>query len=165
MKTIYRTALCGIVLLGISTATLAQEVAKENTADKANYSKLIRQIRKDSSALVTVRSEAIDEARENDGLASPVTKAQILSLQDRIDRKNTHLTLLSLRHGWEIPSFEEPKTNANNTASGGGIVTSAGLRAEIFGSVDRMIRDTLAAEAMEISAKIALPVISIGSEG
>ncbi len=163
MKTTYRTALCALVLLGISTATLAERPGKEDSADRTTYRRLIRQIRKDTATLARVRSKAIEEAKGNDGSALPTTKAEVLSVRDRIDRKNTHLILLALRHGWEIPIFEEP-TSSSDTTSVDTTGVAGELKAEIFGSVDQMVRKALAAEAKEIAEKIALPVISIGGK-
>jgi len=132
---------------------------QETTADRAVYNQLIQELRQDHLELTKVYRKAVQEARTNGGKADMETKAQVLSLRDRIDRKTTRLMLVAVRHGWSMPDFskeieEKPQAGQKDT------VSAPSLREILFAPVDAMIQETLTKEAMQLATNLPLPVVT-----
>ena len=155
-----KTALKMITILlaagaAASTASAADD-ARETSADRAVYNRLVRELRTTHANLKSAYDDALAEARAGDGKAHADTKATVLALRDEIDRKTTRLLMVSLRHGWDVPNFsaEAEKGRPRPPA-----LTS---RESVFRPVDGQVRALLAEDAVRIAAKVRLPVISLG---
>jgi hypothetical protein len=98
--------------------------------------------------------KAMNEARNNDGSAEAVTKAQLLSLRDERDRLFSRMFILSIRHGWAIPDIDKPTASrASRTEA----------QDSVFGAIDTLVNRRFAAEAKRIAATLSMPVVSLKS--
>ncbi len=155
MRTTMSTLLTAAVLLGLSAAARADDApAKE---DRAVYRQLIDDIRDAHVRLARAYRRAVDEARDNNGASEQRTRAEIITLREEIDRKNVRLMLVADRHGWEVPQFSLEDVSEEDLADE---TSGDGSFGEIFPQ-DPMIIDALAAEARDVAAKVALPIVQV----
>ncbi len=153
MKNIIKALSVIAVLAAMSAPALAAD--KDERADKVVFDRLVREMRQTHQKYRSAYQRAVAEARDNGGKASMEIKAAILALRDEVDRKTTRVTLIALRHGWEVPRLDLGKP---------GVVKPTASRKElIFSSVDDLIRTAFAREARQLAAKVHLPVVSVKS--
>ncbi len=147
-----RTVVLSLMIAGWAGTTAHAEDDMRHK-DRGTFNRLASQIRSARGKLATAQAKALAHAHRNNGEVPDPLKAEIVSLQDEIDRKKNRIELVALRHGWEIPDFDAES-----------VVTAArtpGLsRKEVFSAADRLINDALRGEAYEIAAGLTLPVIS-----
>ena len=98
-------------LAATPSAARANDAAERK--DRATYNKLVRQIRVAKSKLNELEGKAVEMAHRDGGQAPDPIKAEILSVQDEIDRKTNRLELITLRHGWEVPDFSQDHMNTS----------------------------------------------------
>jgi len=146
------TVVLALLVLSLPSVTFAQtnEKAKSVQADKGRYKQLLRDIKKIDAEFTKVRNQAVAEAKK-DGKASLETKSRLIALSDKRDRYLNRIMLISLRHGWEMPSSEVPDTNNSQFQS---------EKEEIFQAANDMIKQQFEQEARQIAKTIALPIIS-----
>jgi hypothetical protein len=128
--------------------------ASSEQADRALLYRLTRQVRRIDRETETLMSQAMAEARRNDGKADAATKARLLSARDERDRLFSRMLILSMRHGWEIPDLDRSTVT---TSSREEAVNS------VFGSIDVLVQRRFAAEARRIAARVRLPLVSLES--
>lgn len=143
------------LLLIASSAAFADSNpnSEDVRADKARYQSLLRDVRSVDADYSRTLQQALSETKAK-GNASLETKSRLLSLTDKRDRLINRITLIALRHGWEIPGSEPPDVNASPVPDD---------RQRVFEPADQMIRDRFARNARQIVSKIMLPVIPIES--
>jgi hypothetical protein len=157
MRTTLSLILTAVVLAGLARVARADDApAKE---DRAVYHQLIDEIRDAHVRLARAYRRAVDEARDNNGTSEQRTRAEIITLREEIDRKNVRLMLVADRHGWEVPRFSLEDVSEEQLAEE---TPDDGAIGEIFPQ-DPMIIDALAAEAREVAAKLALPIVQVAS--
>ncbi len=151
--------LVGLLLtavLGVATMAPGQSDVKQQV-DLISFNRLLTQIRQiDHEYDLTVR-KGMREARDHGGKARVESLATLLSLRDRRDRVMARLTLLGLRHGWELPGSSAPGDNK--------LIAPPSPRQEIFNPADRIIKERFAVEAHRIANALDLPVISLRRMG
>jgi hypothetical protein len=142
-------------LLIVSSTVLASSNpnSEDVRADRARYQSLLREVRSVDSDYAKTLQQALNETKTN-GEASLEIKSRLLSLTDKRDRLINRVTLIALRHGWEIPGSEPPGVNSAPVPDD---------RQRVFESADQMIRDRFASDARRIASKIKLPVVPIES--
>ena len=152
MNSTIKTILIMAVVTVTATSSFAGS-AQDERADRVVYNQLVRDLRRVHSQYAGAIEKGVGQAQSNDGKSSFSTKAQILASRDEFDRKMTRLTLIALRHGWEIPEFESgPKKEVTNTISG---------KEQIFAPADALITEAFRYQAEQIALTIRLPVISV----
>jgi hypothetical protein len=144
-----------VMVGGLNCLAAAPAQAKDaaERKDRSTYNKLVRQIRVARSKLADLERKAVAKAHDNGGTAPDPIKAEILSVQDDIDRKTNRLELITLRHGWEMPDFENDQGKT-------GTVDALASREAVFGPVDRMVQRAMHREATQLAATVYLPIIS-----
>jgi len=147
-----------VLVAGLLTCLSGLAAEPEQAQDKVVFDQLADELRELHAKAGGTLTKALAEARDNGGEASLSTKADVLAIRDQIDRKTSRLTLISLRHGWEVPRFAAEKKEQK-------AVDPTSRKDEIFGAVDHMIRAAFSREAAQIAAKVRLPVISVKAEG
>ena len=151
--------LVGLLLtavLGVATMAPGQSDVKQQV-DLISFNRLLTQIRQiDHEYDLTVR-KGMREARDHGGKARVESLATLLSLRDRRDRVMARLTLLGLRHGWELPGSSAPGDIR--------LIAPPSPRQEIFNPADRIIKERFAVEAQRIANALDLPVISLRRMG
>ncbi len=157
MKRILTIFAAFALVLAVAPVTAMGDEDDDLQADRTEYNRMIRELRRVRANYNAAYNEAVAEARENNGEASMDTKARVLALRDEFDRKMMRLTMLALRHGWDVPTFDDVEaapvgSPANSTQE---------YREQIFSPVDSMVRSTFRIEAYRIAARLTLPVISI----
>ncbi len=158
-----RRAIAAIVLAGaMGAAAFGQDVgppapatpADAEQADKARLYRLTRQVRRVDRDTEKLMDQAMAEAKDNGGTASPATKAKLLSLRDERDRALARLLILSMRYGWEIPAFDEPSVTASSRQE---------AEKTVFGAIDVLVQRRFAGDARRIAGVARLPVVSLES--
>jgi len=127
--------------------------SKDVIADKALYQRLLREIDSVDAEYSRAMRQAILETRE-DGKASLETQSNLLALSDKRDRIVNRVTLLSLRHGWDIPNADRLSANTAQIAD---------ARKRVFEPAEQMIKQKFAQDARRIAKIVNLPVVSIKS--
>jgi hypothetical protein len=155
-------AVVGLSPLVVCAAAQGQDPAPESSppsaiteeGDRALLYRLVRQVRRVDRETESMMTQAMAEARDNDGQANPETKARLLSLRDERDRLFSRMLILSMRHGWEIPDLDKPAAASSDGAE---------AAQNIFSAVDVLVRRRFAAEARRIAQSVSLPVVSLES--
>jgi len=147
------TILLLLALFFTSSVATAQS-AKGERADRATFNTLIAQLRHLHHDYAKVLSIGMDEARDS-GEASASSQANLLAIQAKIDRRNSRLILISVRHGWDIPDFK--KSTVSTTVSDGSKTETD----RIFAPAQHAFKSRFRQEAVEIASLIRLPIISI----
>ena len=123
----------------------------EERRDRATYNGLLGELNGARAEYGGALRAAVREARANGGKASLEAQSRVLAARNRADRAHERLTLLALRHGWEIPEV--------NLSSG----TAQPVQTEdqrIFQPARRLIVEQFAEDARRIAAAVRLPVLS-----
>jgi hypothetical protein len=144
-----------VLFMLISSQALADSNPNSDDvmADKVRYQRLLRDVK----SIDADYSKAIKQAQvetKRDGKASLETKSRLLSLTDRRDRVVNRITLLALRHGWDIPGTDTSEDKASQIPD---------EKHRVFEPADQMIKEKYARDARRIAAKIVLPVVTIES--
>ena len=154
MKTVY-----GIILVAAAIAPAARAISAESpeavAKDRAVYTRLVKELREDHASLSGAYKTAVVQARANDGKVPQKTRADILALRERIDRKNVRLMLLAGRHGWDVPEFSIIEIAADSPP--------APSDAEQLLPADPLITEALVEQARRLAGRIRLPVISVAA--
>lgn len=122
--------------------------------DRLMLNRLIRQVKRIDRETEELMDQAIAEARDNDGKADRETKARLLSLRDERDRVFSRMLILSMRHGWEIPAFDEPAVEPSPRKES---------EDSIFGAIDVLVQRRFAEDARRLVQTLTLPVVSLES--
>lgn len=124
-------------------------------ADRSRYEGLLRDIRKIDAEYSQILKKAMQEAKEKDnGSASLETKSRLLALTEKRDRAINRLTILSLRHGWEMPDTSTPEATAQIPDE----------RQRVFEPAEQIIKDTFSKEASRIAQTVTLPLVPLESQ-
>ena len=123
----------------------------EQISDRVQYQRLLQDVKSIDAGYSKAMKRAVAETQK-DGKASLETKSQLLSLRDRRDRIINRITLLALRHGWEVPGSDKPDVTASEMAD---------ERHRVFEPAEQMIKEKFGKDARRIVSRIALPVIPI----
>jgi hypothetical protein len=147
-------SMVGLLMLG-STQSLADSNnnSDEVMADKVRYQRLLRDVKSIDADYSKAMKQALVEMKR-DGKASLETKSRLLSLTGRRDRLVNRITLIALRHGWDIPGTDTSEDKASQVPD---------EKHRVFEPADQMIKEKYARDARRIAAKIALPVVTIES--
>jgi len=70
------------------------------------------------------------------------------------DRTINRLTILSLRHGWEMPDTSTPEATEQIPDE----------RQRVFEPAEQIIKDTFSKEASRIAKTVALPLVPLESQ-
>ena len=152
MNSTIKVILIVVVVTVTSSSSFAGNTQDEQ-ADRVVYNQLSRELQRVHSQYAMAIRKGVAQAQNNDGKASYSSKAQILALRDEFDRKMTRLTLIALRHGWEILDFKGgPRKEVTHTVSG---------KEQIFAPADALITEAFKYQAEQIAITIRLPVISV----
>lgn len=153
------TRLCELsyVAMVVGTMLWASTPARadnDESRDRRTYERLLREVRTSHAEYEQTLSQAVAEARENEGDAKMGTKAKVLAARDELDRRMIRLSSVALRHGWEVPTIDELKSDTSTH-----IVRSD--REQVFAPVDALVQQRFAQEAQRVAASVKLPVISL----
>ncbi len=147
-------ATAGLLVLALCAGGLAAgpdpELAAKQ-ADQATYNQLVYRVRQlDQDYARTVR-KAMSVARKGAGKADMETMAQLLAIRDERDRAMARLTMVAMRHGWELPE------------SSPGLSTPADASVEsaqpVFKAAEHIIESRFSQEATKIALDVNLPVL------
>lgn len=145
-------AAIALVIMVCTAVSAENNVDRKSVgADKARYQKLLRQIQDIDSEYGKILAQAVDQTK-NDGKASLELKSQLITLRERRDRCINRLMLISLRHGWKMPTPNMQSVTDTKVPS---------EKEQLFESADKMIQEKFAQEAQRIADAIALPIISL----
>jgi len=156
----------GVVDADAATGTSAVEAQPIPTGgdsdataeERANYRKLVRDIRKIDREYERMLSESIEEAKISDsGSVSLERQAELINLRDERDRLLQRLQMLALRHGWDMPDFEAG-AEAEADGGDGDRLTE---KEQVFASAADEIRTRAAEEARMIARRISLPITPV----
>ena len=140
-----------IIVLAMVSFFSCNCLASDNArADKTRFNSLLRELRTAEAEYHNVVKQAMSE-KQNDDQTSLETKSKVMALSDKRDRLMDRLTIISLRHGWEIPDNKDSK-NINDIPD---------EKQRIFAPADEVIRERFAQQAKKIAESITLPVISM----
>ncbi len=142
-------ALAACLIAG-STAHGQNDAAR---SDRTLFNRLVGDARAISAEYIATEDRGVRQARDGDGTADPETTAAILSLRDQQRRLTDRLTILSLRHGWAIPSLDAPASAPSQVAES--------EKQRIFGPAQAAIRARLRVEAITIASRLVLPITPI----
>jgi len=142
-----------IVLIVVSLFSCHALAADDARADKTRFNSLLRELRTVEAEYNNVIKQAMSE-KQKDDQTSLETKSKIMGLSDKRDRIMDRLTIISLRHGWEIPDGKDDQNSSNMSDE----------KKRIFAPADEVIRERFAQQAKKIAEGIALPVISIKTQ-
>jgi hypothetical protein len=131
--------------------TEAQRLRQQEARDRVRCRALVREIRELDEEHERTVSGAMDRARgADDGRASLADQADLLALRDRRDRLMNRLTLLTLRHGWDMPDLDAQDAAPDADGAGG--------THEVFAAGAAVLRARFAAEAARAARLVELPV-------
>ena len=148
-----------ITLVGVLTSVLLLSASaggqSEATkySDQITYNRLLTQVKQLDQQYNLEMAKAMNVARQRGGDAGLESKARILSLRDQRDRIMSRLTMLALRHGWELP-FTGPAGAATPAAA------VPEPHPEVFQGADHIIKARFQEEAARIARAVELPVIA-----
>lgn len=127
--------------------------SEDATADRVRYRRLLQEIKSVDAEYSRAMRQAISEAKK-DGKATLETKSRLLALTDKRDRILNRTTLLSLRHGWDLPESDSPNETTTEIPD---------ERDRIFEPAEQMIKQRFAQDASRIAKIVSLPIVSIES--
>ena len=148
-----KTKVSMIVLAVVSLFSCHVFAADDARADKTRFNSLLRELRIVEAEYNNTINQAMSEKHQDDQ-TSLETKSKIMALADKRDRILDRLTIISLRHGWEIP-------DSKNDQNGSKVSDE---KKRIFAPADEVIRERFAQQAKKIAEGITLPIISINSQ-
>jgi len=148
-----------IILIAVIAVLVGTSISFADSADvradRSRYEGLLREIRKIDAEYSQVLKKAMEEAKEKDnGSASLETKSRLLALTEKRDRTINRLTILSLRHGWEMPDTSTPEATEQIPDE----------RQRVFEPAEQIIKDTFSKEASRIAKTVALPLVPLESQ-
>jgi hypothetical protein len=150
VNTMLITFIC--ILIGTSTSLADQADVR---ADRSRYEGLLREINKIDAEYKQILKKGMQEAKEKEnGSASLETKSKIIALTEKRDRVINRLTILSLRHGWEMPNTNTPETTTQIPDE----------RQKVFEPAEQIIKGTFSKEASRIAKTVPLPLIPLESQ-
>jgi hypothetical protein len=153
------TGMLGALVLAAATSFGNVDVQPEGpdealVKDKVRYRSLTRQIREIDRKYSQVLDMAMEEAHGSEtGEASLETQAELLALKGKRDRLNDRVTVLALRHGWDLPGLDVNQSDERSALSG---------TEEVFAASSAIVRQGFVNDAREIAGRVELPVISLG---
>ncbi len=144
----------GLLLAAVVTASSPQSGTTQvrRQADLVTYNRLLTQVKRIDRDYTQTLNRAMRQARTNGGQSDLKTLADLLALRDNRDRVMARLTILGLRHGWDLPDSQSAFSAAPiqvRTAS-----------QQVFEPAEQIIKARFAEEAEQIAAVIKLPVIT-----
>ena len=144
----------GLLLAAVVTASSPQSGTTQvrRQADLVTYNRLLTQVKHIDRDYTLTLNRAMRQARAHSGQSDLKTLADLLSLRDNRDRVMARLTILGLRHGWDLPHSQSAFSTAPiqvRTAS-----------QQVFEPAEQIIKARFAEEAEQIAAVIKLPVIT-----
>jgi hypothetical protein len=137
----------------LATPTFAS-MAPDNRSDRAVYNRLLNDLRQVDREYSQTLGQAMRAARTNSGQAGLETEGKLISLRDRRDRLINRISMIALRHGWDLPSselpdaaaaIEEPPTPTDETFRGG----------------RQIVHRQFHSESQYLAKSVQLPVISL----
>ena len=137
----------------VTGAAYAGAGAAGQQVDLVTYNRLLNEIKKIDRDYAKSVNRAMREARANNGKADLETLAALLSLRDRRDRVMARVTMIGLRHGWELPE--------SNTSPDPKTIKIPSQRDTVFGSADQIVKSRFADEAVRIARSVDLPTFSL----
>jgi hypothetical protein len=150
-KNLFLPGVMSLVLLLSASAGGQGEVGSHS--DLITYNRLLTQVKQLDSQYARELEKAMKIARQRGGEPDLETKARLLSIRDQRDRLMSRLTLLALRHGWELP-YSGPEAVATAVAA------APQPHQEIFQGADHIINARFEAEAARIAQSVELPMIA-----
>jgi hypothetical protein len=143
----------GLLLAAVVTASSPQSGTTEarRQADLVTYNRLLTQVKQIDRDYTQTLNRAMRQARASGGQSDLSTLADLLALRDNRDRVMARLTMLGLRHGWDLPDSQSAFSTKEiklKTAS-----------EQVFEPAEQIIKARFAEEAEQIAAAIKLPVI------
>ena len=138
------------VVLTWGGLAIASETAEERR-DRATYNGLLNELNKVRAEYARALRTAVQEAKANGGKASLEAQSGVLAARNKADRVHERLTLLALRHGWEIPEVD---------LSSGTVQPVQTEDQKIFQPAKHLIVERFAEDARRIAAVVRLPVLS-----
>lgn len=145
-----KTKVTLIVLVVVSFFNCNCLASDDARADKTRFNSLVRELRTVEAEYHQVVKQAVSE-KKKDNQASLETKSRMMFLSDKRDRIMDRLTIISLRHGWDIPDNKDSKN----------IDDIPDEKQRIFARADEVIRESFTQQAKKIAESITLPVISM----
>ena len=144
----------GLLLAAVVTASSPQSGTTQvrRQADLVTYNRLLTQVKHIDRDYTQTLNRAMRQARANGGQSDLSTLADLLSLRDNRDRVMARLTILGLRHGWDLPDSQ----SAFSTAA----IQVRTASQQVFEPAEQIIKARFAEEAEQIAAVIKLPVIT-----
>lgn len=127
--------------------------SEDVAADRVRYRRLLQEIKSVDAEYGRAMQQAISEAKK-EGKATLETKSRLLALTDKRDRILNRITLLSLRHGWDLPESDSPNDTATEIPD---------ERERVFEPAEQMIKQKFAQDASRIAKIVSLPIVSIES--
>ncbi len=144
----------GLLLAAVVTASSPQSGSTQarRHVDLVTYNRLLTQIKQIDRDYTQTLNRAMRQARANGGQSDLTTLADLLALRDSRDRVMARLTLLGLRHGWDLPDSQ----SAFSTEA----IQVRTASEQVFEPAERIVKARFAEEAEQIAAAIKLPVIT-----
>ncbi len=144
----------GLLLAAVVTASSPQSGTTQvrRQADLVTYNRLLTQVKHIDRDYTQTLNRAMRQARANGGQSDLLTLADLLALRDNRDRVMARLTILGLRHGWDLPDSQSAFSTAASQ------VRTASQ--QVFEPAEQIIKARFAEEAEQIAAAIKLPVIT-----
>ena len=144
----------GLLLAAVVTASSPQSGTTQvrRQADLVTYNRLLTQVKQIDGDYTQTLNRAMRQARANGGQSDLSTLANLLALRDNRDRVMARLTMLGLRHGWDLPDSQ----SAFSTEA----IQVPTASAQVFEPAEQIIKARFADEAEQIAAAIKLPVIT-----
>ncbi len=144
----------GLLLAAVVTASSPQSGTTQarRQADLVTYNRLLTQVKHIDRDYTQTLNRAMRQARANGGQSDLSTLANLLALRDNRDRVMARLTILGLRHSWDLPDSQ----SAFSTEA----VQVRTASQQVFEPAEQIIKARFAEEAEQIAAAIKLPVIT-----
>ena len=136
----------GLLLAAVVTASSPQSGTTQarRQADLVTYNRLLTQVKHIDRDYTQTLNRAMRQARANDGQSDLKTLADLLALRDNRDRVMARLTILGLRHVWDLPDSQ----SAFSTAA----IQVRTASQQVFEPAEQIIKARFAEEAEQIAA-------------
>ncbi len=144
----------GLLLAAVVTASSPKSGTTQvrRQADLVTYNRLLTQVKQIDGDYAQTLNRAMRQARANGGQSDLSTLANLLALRDNRDRVMARLTILGLRHGWDLPDSQ----SAFSTEA----IQVRTASQQVFEPAEQIVKARFAEEAEQIAAAIKLPVIT-----
>ncbi len=147
-----KTRLTVIALTFVSFFGCQVFAADDARTDKTRFQGLLRELTTVEAEYDNTIRQAMSEKKEGDQI-SLETKSKIVALGDKRDRIMDRLTIISLRHGWDIPDGKDGLDKSNIPDE----------KKRIFAPADEVIRERFTLQARKIAEGTTLPIITLDS--